>query len=252
MNIKTDKVEKFQSIFDEIGTEPNTKDWELRIKLLQEELNELKDAFEKGDMIEVADAYGDILFLTIGGVLKHKIPFFEEIFNEICDSNLSKADSCLEDANKSIEQYSQKGIKTHFEQKDSKYLIKRSEDNKVLKSHKYKAVELKKYFDYYNLNLELKDTLNLFKEYIDDELILDEFNMYWETIHQLFIDIRNEDLHDINFNLILLTEEIVAKECFNIYGHLENTYLGKIYNLLCKNRNRRMLNENPLTLEEML
>ena len=59
LKINTEKVKLFQQLFDEVGTELNNKDWQLRISLLREELQELKEAFDNKDYVEIADAYGD-------------------------------------------------------------------------------------------------------------------------------------------------------------------------------------------------
>lgn len=150
MNINTNKVRQFQQLFDTVGDKPNFNNMELRIKLLKEELNELEEAYLQGDIIEIADAYGDILFLTLGGVIKNGLEEnFEQIFDEICDSNLSKADSTICDALKTQEKYLEENVETHFKLNPefNKYVTYRSLDNKVLKSYIYTKVELSKYFN---------------------------------------------------------------------------------------------------------
>ena len=148
MNIKTEKVRQFQELFNTIGKTPNFDDMELRINLLQEELDELKEAFLQGDLVEIADAYGDILFLTIGGVYKNGYASnFESIFDEICDSNLTKADDTMCDALKTRDKYLEQNIETYFQLNPNfnKYVTFRKLDGKVLKSHKYTAVSLEKF-----------------------------------------------------------------------------------------------------------
>ncbi len=65
----------------------------LRIALIQEELNELKEAFDNNDLVEVADALGDLSVVVDGtydacGLSEYKEALSEEIFN----SNMSKLD----------------------------------------------------------------------------------------------------------------------------------------------------------------
>jgi len=65
----------------------------LRISLIQEELNELKEAFENGDIVAVADALGDLTVVVDGtydvcGLAEYK----EHISAEIHASNMSKLD----------------------------------------------------------------------------------------------------------------------------------------------------------------
>ena len=48
----------------------------------------------KGDLVEVADALGDQLYILCGTILKHGIQHkIEEVFDEIQRSNMSKLDS---------------------------------------------------------------------------------------------------------------------------------------------------------------
>lgn len=70
-------------------SDPQTN--ELRINLLQEEVDELKDALEQGDMVEVLDALTDIQYVLDGAYLSFglhslKTPAFEEVQR----SNMSK------------------------------------------------------------------------------------------------------------------------------------------------------------------
>lgn len=64
---------------------------ELRYKLGKEELDEYLEAQEKGDLIEVADALGDQLYILCGTILRHGLRHkIIEVFNAIHDSNMSK------------------------------------------------------------------------------------------------------------------------------------------------------------------
>ena len=70
---------------------PDKKIVQLRIDLIQEELNELKDAINNNDIIEVADALTDILYVTYGA--GHSVGInLDKCFNEVQDSNMSKLD----------------------------------------------------------------------------------------------------------------------------------------------------------------
>jgi predicted HAD superfamily Cof-like phosphohydrolase len=63
----------------------------LRLGLIQEEFNELKDAFNENDLIEVADACADILYVVLGLTISYGIPI-DEVFAEVHRSNMSKLD----------------------------------------------------------------------------------------------------------------------------------------------------------------
>ena len=66
----------------------------LRYTLMREENEEYLEAANNGDLVEVADALGDMLYILCGTILKqgleHKI---EEVFHEIQRSNMSKLDA---------------------------------------------------------------------------------------------------------------------------------------------------------------
>ena len=61
----------------------------LRISLIEEELRELKEAMKSKDLIEVADALTDILYVTYGAGHAFGINL-DECFNEVQNSNMSK------------------------------------------------------------------------------------------------------------------------------------------------------------------
>ncbi|MBK8227939.1 MAG: nucleoside triphosphate pyrophosphohydrolase family protein [Flavobacteriales bacterium] len=63
----------------------------LRYKLIREENEEYLDAALRGDLVEVADALGDILYILCGTLLKHGLEHkIDEVFREIQRSNMSK------------------------------------------------------------------------------------------------------------------------------------------------------------------
>lgn len=63
----------------------------LRFNLMDEENKEYLEAAENDDMVEVADALGDMLYILCGTILEHGMQFkIEEVFEEIQRSNMSK------------------------------------------------------------------------------------------------------------------------------------------------------------------
>ena len=65
----------------------------LRYKLMREENEEYLEAAENGDLVEVADALGDMLYILCGTILKHGMQDkIAEVFQEIQRSNMSKLD----------------------------------------------------------------------------------------------------------------------------------------------------------------
>ncbi len=64
----------------------------LRIDLIKEELDELNEAMKNKDLLEVADALTDILYVTYGAGHAFGIDL-DKCFNEVQSSNMSKLDS---------------------------------------------------------------------------------------------------------------------------------------------------------------
>ena len=65
----------------------------LRYNLMKEENDEYLEACENNDLIEIADALGDQLYILCGTILKHGLQHkIEEVFEEIQKSNMSKLD----------------------------------------------------------------------------------------------------------------------------------------------------------------
>ena len=63
----------------------------LRFNLMKEENEEYLEAAENNDMIEVADALGDMLYILCGTILSHGMQHkIQEVFEEIQSSNMSK------------------------------------------------------------------------------------------------------------------------------------------------------------------
>jgi predicted HAD superfamily Cof-like phosphohydrolase len=63
----------------------------LRFNLMKEENEEYLEAVQNNDIIEVADALGDMLYILCGTILEHGLQHkIEEVFDEIQRSNMSK------------------------------------------------------------------------------------------------------------------------------------------------------------------
>lgn len=96
MKSKISAVEKFHKSFGlgvsetmkaDLGAAKN----QLRFNLMDEENKEYLEAANNNDMVEVADALGDMLYILCGTILEHGMQYkIEEVFNEIQRSNMSK------------------------------------------------------------------------------------------------------------------------------------------------------------------
>jgi predicted HAD superfamily Cof-like phosphohydrolase len=91
-------VEKFHDAFGiKNNYQPtvglNESEIELRFNLMKEENEEYLEAAKNGDIVEIADALGDQLYILCGTILKHGLQYkIEEVFQEIQLSNMSKLD----------------------------------------------------------------------------------------------------------------------------------------------------------------
>lgn len=96
MKDKIDAVKAFHTAFKigyretpqaDLGDAKNT----LRFNLMKEENEEYLEAANNNDLVEVADALGDMLYILCGTIIEHGMQYkIEEVFNEIQRSNMSK------------------------------------------------------------------------------------------------------------------------------------------------------------------
>jgi predicted HAD superfamily Cof-like phosphohydrolase len=120
-------VEEFHNAFGitnnyELTSELTESDVLLRYKLMREENEEYLEAAQNGDIVEIADALGDMLYILCGTILKHGLQDkISEVFQEIQRSNMSKLDA------------------------DGKPIYR--EDGKVLKSELYFKPDIKTILD---------------------------------------------------------------------------------------------------------
>ena len=95
--------------------------------------------------VEQLDALLDLQYVLSGAVHEHGFgEIFDEAFEEVHNSNMSKADDDREDAWITGDRYllSEDEVRTRFEEINGKFVTYRQEDNKVLKSHKYRPAQL--------------------------------------------------------------------------------------------------------------
>ena len=65
----------------------------LRVSLIQEELNEYRQAAEAHDLVAVADALSDLMYVVLGTYVSHGLQeVAEALFDEVHRSNMSKLD----------------------------------------------------------------------------------------------------------------------------------------------------------------
>ena len=96
MKEKIEAVKAFHTAFKlghreipkaDLGMEKNA----LRYRLMHEENEEYLEAANNNDLVEVADALGDMLYILCGTIIEHGLQYkIEEVFKEIQRSNMSK------------------------------------------------------------------------------------------------------------------------------------------------------------------
>ena len=93
-----EQVKEFAETFnieysDDMNINIDESTIDLRFRLMQEENLEYLEAAKNKDIVEVADALGDILYILCGTILTHGLQHkIVEVFNEIQRSNMSKLD----------------------------------------------------------------------------------------------------------------------------------------------------------------
>ncbi|PCH96001.1 MAG: hypothetical protein COB85_04055 [Bacteroidetes bacterium] len=124
---------------------PSAERCELRISLIAEELEELKEAIANNDMVEIADALCDIQYVLSGAVLEFGLGNkFEDLFNEVQRSNMSKSCLSKEEAEATVDHYMNTDqTESYYREIDGKFLVFRKGDDKTLKSINYSPVDLK-------------------------------------------------------------------------------------------------------------
>ena len=148
-------VDEVQEFNDTMG-KPNNyeptvgkkKEWQFVYDFILEELEEYKEACEKGDIVGILDALCDITYVSLGnGAMLHGLKGkIWEAYQEVQASNMSKSCATLEEAEETIKVRSEeKGHPCHWEQIGDRYVVYRSSDRKVMKSINYFAPNLKQF-----------------------------------------------------------------------------------------------------------
>mgnify|MGYP003972601435 CR=1 FL=1 len=156
-----DEVEIFNNTFGKPNNyEPNIpakKEWQFVYDFILEELEEYREACERGDIVEVLDALCDITYVSLGnGAMLHGLK--DKIwpaYQEVQASNMSKACTTEEEAIQSVSQRSkEQGEACHFEKvAEGRYVVYRTRDRKVMKSLNYFRPDLRQFFTEKEINL---------------------------------------------------------------------------------------------------
>lgn len=148
MNKTIADVKHFSEVFGKLVNKKPTmvdnKDFEFVYEFIKEELDEMKEAHEKGDLVGVLDALADIQYVLNAGVLAYGMQdVFDTAFQEVQDSNMSKSCETEEIAKKTVEERSKTHGPCHYEKVGDQYIVYRTRDKKVMKSINYFRPDLK-------------------------------------------------------------------------------------------------------------
>jgi predicted HAD superfamily Cof-like phosphohydrolase len=149
-----DEVEEFNKLMNKPNnyepTIPEKKEWQFVYDFVLEELEEYRNACERGDIVEILDALCDIAYVSFGnGTMLHGLK--DKIwpaYQEVQASNLSKACSTEKEAQATIAVRSaEQGEPCHYEKCGDKYIVYRTRDRKVMKNVNYFRPDLKQFFN---------------------------------------------------------------------------------------------------------
>ncbi len=147
------EVEEFNAVMGKPNnyepTIPSKDEWMFVYNFILEELEEYREACERGDIVEVLDALCDITYVSLGnGAMLHGLK--DKVwpaYQEVQASNMSKACKTEEDAKATvIQRASEQGEDCHYEKVGDYYIVYRSRDRKVMKNINYFRPNLKQFF----------------------------------------------------------------------------------------------------------
>ena len=148
------EVEDFNDTFGKPNnyepTIPKKKEWMFVYEFIKEELEEYKEACEKGDIVEVLDALCDITYVSLGnGVMLHGLKGqIWKAYQEVQSSNMSKSCETEQEAIDTVTVRSnEQKEECHYETVGDRYVVYRSRDRKVMKSINYFKPNLKQFFE---------------------------------------------------------------------------------------------------------
>ena len=148
-----DEVEEFNALMNKPNnyepTIPEKKEWQFVYDFVLEELEEYREACERGDIVEVLDALCDIAYVSLGnGTMLHGLK--DKIwpaYQEVQASNMSKSCSTEEEAVETVSVRSkEQNEPCHYEKVGERYVVYRTRDRKVMKSINYFKPDLLQFF----------------------------------------------------------------------------------------------------------
>lgn len=119
-----------------------------QIKLVEEETKEVREAFDTGDYLELTKETIDLLYVSIGLLSKLEVLGIDvgHAMKEVAKNNLSKFPASEELANKTLADFTSKGIKCNISyDEDYEVFVIKDENQKVRKPLGYKKADISKF-----------------------------------------------------------------------------------------------------------
>jgi predicted HAD superfamily Cof-like phosphohydrolase len=148
-----DEVEVFNNTFGKPNNYspviPNDKKLtDFVVNFIKEETDELAEAIENKDIVEVLDAICDLLYVAIGNAtmvfgVKDRLM---DAFAEVQASNMSKTCATVEEAEETIRVRSEEHGPCYYKEVEGVYIVYRELDDKVMKSINYFRPNLSQFF----------------------------------------------------------------------------------------------------------
>ena len=148
-----DEVEVFNNTFGKPNNYspviPNDKKLtDFVVNFIKEETDELAEAIENKDIVEVLDAICDLLYVAIGNAtmvfgVKDKLI---DAFAEVQASNMSKTCATVDEAEETIRVRSEEHGTCYYKEVEGVYIVYRESDDKVMKSINYFRPNLSQFF----------------------------------------------------------------------------------------------------------
>ena len=115
------------------------------VDLIREEFNELEEAVKNKDLVETADALGDLI-VVVQGMACHLGLDLDVIFDQVHKSNMSKICQTEEEAKETVRKYKEEDARydspNYKPTGDGRFVVYNESTKKILKSHLYKPVDL--------------------------------------------------------------------------------------------------------------
>lgn len=159
--IEQEQVNEFMRVMgQEMPTTPSIPSQriqDLRFNLIHEENRELTEAASKGDIVEVADALCDLLYVVLGAFSAYGFNpvLAKELFDEVQRSNMSKVCNNFDEAALTVDRLTElfPGIQFQIDEVDIYHIVSRVSDNKTQKSINFSEPKLKPILRKHGVNI---------------------------------------------------------------------------------------------------